>query len=918
MSSIRRRWLTTCMIGWAGVWAMAGGGPQNVLVVVNNASLDSLEIGRHYAVTRGIPDRHICHVTIPPDSVNLAVTNFLTSVVARVHAHIANHGLSNQIDYIVFVQDLPSRVNDTEGATAVMFYGFKYAPSFWQAGCNLPTNTRSFYFQAERAFRHADVYGSTNYYLSTFLLADHLARARTNILRSVQSDGSTPTGTYYLNKSADPYRNIRYLRFDAFDFAARFIPNFPTFIYGSAYPHSNVLALCDGASGYTSNFWTHTEFARGSLADHLTSVGGRIYDTTHGQSTVLDWMKKGVAGSYGTVSEPCNYLEKFPDPLYLYWYARGFNLAESYWMSVANPHMGLFVGDPLTAPFAQPPAVSIVSPANHETVSGVVTMEVTAASSRKVQRVDLFVDGLYAGTLTNLQPQAGNIITVQVADATYTYIVGPTDTLYSAVAGIASSINSTQRWVRAEAWGDRLLLMYTNYGHAAGSMSLAAQCAIGTGTELRIWADLPATNFLESTYFAREGIRIRTLTSGGANTGDTITCVITLTNGIVASNRIVASQGQSASSLMSALMNAINSDPLLTSTDGVVAVDLVPYSTLATCWLQARSPGPAGWRLHVAFSLTQAIPGQGVNTNDTFKDYFNDNQDVMTARGTIFFSCGRETVNVQQAWSATDLPNGPHEIRVVAYDGTAVEAQGHAITRIVVSNSPFACEIIAPTNGYEVLLGSNVWVDILFTNAPGLVTQTVLYAEGKPAAHWLGAPASTQINTRFFGVGPLTLQARVWSGTESAVSPTVTVSVVMSPTIDTDGDGLPDYWEQQHYATYQFGSAHDMDMDDMSNYEEYVADTDPTNAVSKFFIASISRTPTNTIEIMFPSSTARVYSVLYNDSFTAGDFDAWQTASPVPFPAVSTNTTWVDDGSETPSHPLLATGRVYRVRVLLP
>lgn len=900
--------------------ALGGGGPQNVLVVVNDESLDSLAIGRYYATQRGIPDRNICHLSVPPDAVNLATNQFQTSVVARIHSHIAEFGLTNQIDYIVLVQDLPSRVNDSEGATAVLFYGFKNAPTYWMAGCNLPTNTKSFYYQAERAFHRQDSYGGTNYYLGTLLLADRIPRAISNVDRSVFADGTSPTGTMYLNKSADVYRNIRYLRYDDFDFTARFFSNFPGYVFGSAYPHSNIIALCDGVPNYSSNFWNNTTFSAGAIADHLTSYGGRLKDPSTGQSTVMDWMKAGVAGSYGTVTEPCAYLEKFPSPLALFWYARGFNLAESYWMSVANPHMGLFVGDPLTAPYAKSPSVQIISPADGSTVSGIVTVEVAATvSSGFIRSIELFLDDLWFQTLTNIQPRSGNIATIRVDTVTYTYVVGPTDTLYSTVARLADSVNASQQWVRAQAYGDRLVLVWTNYGVLAGALSCSASTAVGSADELTLYARVLQTNFLESQYFAREGIQISSYTSAGANSGDTVSCVITLTNGLVITNRIVASQGQSVSSIMTALMNSINTHPDLMSTDGIAAVDYVPYSTLANAYLQARKPGPEGWNLYVDFVITQAIFGSGLRTNDTFHDHFNDNDDVLTARATILFASGRESVTAHAVWNTSLWPDGRQQIWAVAKEGSAIEAQGHAWVTVVVSNSPFQTWLIAPTNGTSTTVGSNITVELAVTNAAGAVVEAILYAEGKPAVVWTNPPFVTNLSTRFYGVGTLTLygEARDSAGRRSR-SPPVTVTITMSSTIDTDADGLPDAWEQLYFPTYWYGATNNLDSDELSNYGEYIADTDPWDAGSVFRILNLSRETNNDVRISFLASTQRLYTIQFNEEFIHGAFNAWQSTTSSPFWGSGGTMAWIDDGSETPAHPSLATGRVYRVRVELP
>ncbi|MFY9459227.1 MAG: TIGR03790 family protein [Aquabacterium commune] len=92
----------------------------------------------------------------------------------------------------------------------------------------------------------------------------------------------------------------------------------------------------------------------GALADHLTSSGGAL-DGGHGQSTVLEWIASGATASHGSVSEPCNHLQKFPHPaLLLQHYVRGSTAIEAYWKSVAWPQQSLFVGEPLAAPFAAP------------------------------------------------------------------------------------------------------------------------------------------------------------------------------------------------------------------------------------------------------------------------------------------------------------------------------------------------------------------------------------------------------------------------------------------------------------------------------------------------------------------------------------------------------------------------------------
>ena len=67
-----------------------------------------------------------------------------------------------------------------------------------------------------------------------------------------------------------------------------------------------------------------------------------------------DWIASGATASYGTVSEPCSHLQKFPHPqVLLLHYLQGSSVIEAYWKSVAWPQQGVFIGEPLAAPFAR-------------------------------------------------------------------------------------------------------------------------------------------------------------------------------------------------------------------------------------------------------------------------------------------------------------------------------------------------------------------------------------------------------------------------------------------------------------------------------------------------------------------------------------------------------------------------------------
>jgi hypothetical protein len=84
---------------------------------------------------------------------------------------------------------------------------------------------------------------------------------------------------------------------------------------------------------------------------------------------------------------------------------------------------------------------------------------------------------------------------------------------------------------------------------------------------------------------------------------------------------------------------------------------------------------------------------------------------------------------------------------------------------------------------------------------------------------------------------------------------------VMNPAGDLDGDGLPNYWEQRYGTTTGLVASVDNDSDGFINADEYVADTDPTNAASFFEISGFLALTNQTVT--FIGSTGRQYQVFY-------------------------------------------------------
>src|SRR5262249_30857823 len=126
--------------------------------------------------------------------------------------------------------------------------------------------------------------------------------------------------------------------------------------------------------------------------------------------------------------------------------ARGFSLAECYYQGLTNPYQGIMVGEPLAAPFAQPASAFWVSPPPNTILSGTTNLSVQFTPSdmnHPVQQVDLFVDGQWQQTLTNIPPAPGNLLEITINGHTVDYTVPSSATIQTVASGLTEMINSS-------------------------------------------------------------------------------------------------------------------------------------------------------------------------------------------------------------------------------------------------------------------------------------------------------------------------------------------------------------------------------------------------------------------------------------------------------------------------------------------
>jgi hypothetical protein len=103
------------------------------------------------------------------------------------------------------------------------------------------------------------------------------------------------------------------------------------------------------------------------------------------------------------------------------------------------------------------------------------------------------------------------------------------------------------------------------------------------------------------------------------------------------------------------------------------------------------------------------------------------------------------------------------------------------------------------------------------------------------------------------------------------------VFATLSVLPDADNDGIPDEWETGHGLNPASAADRDADADGdgMKNWEEYIAGTDPTNALSYLRVENVwsGATSNQQVRIKFNAVANKTYTVLSRDGLGAGSWN---------------------------------------------
>ncbi len=311
----------------------SGLGAARLGIIYNLDDPSSEGIARHYAQRRAIPTENVL-------GVHLGRTDVIAPAVFIPERNALIMRLPSSVESLALVWSRPYAVGCMSVTTAM---AAGYRPEFCEPGCGVT---------AENPLYDADDWlpaDTVGWWPAMLLPTADAGLAQALIERGLRADhGSTP-GTVYLERTADGARNVRAATYAQIELMEKDFVRIVDFTAPITHELPDAIAFFTGAVRVDDMAAIH--FLPGAAADHLTSTGGVLYGGS--QMSALAWLEQGATATYGSVSEPCNHLGKFPDiEVFLRHYLHGETVLEAYWKSVKMPGQGLFVGEPLASPYA--------------------------------------------------------------------------------------------------------------------------------------------------------------------------------------------------------------------------------------------------------------------------------------------------------------------------------------------------------------------------------------------------------------------------------------------------------------------------------------------------------------------------------------------------------------------------------------
>ncbi len=337
--------------------------PQNVLVVVNDASPTSRSIGEYYALRRSIPARNVCHLHTTTDEF-ISRVQYGPEIATPIAEYLKANNLVESILYIVTTMGVPLKIPGGDGlggdaasvdSELTLLYSDIMGTSHPLPG-SIPN---PFFGRINEKFSHPEF----PIYLVTRLAAYNFNDVKGIVDRALLAanrgkfvidlaNGANPQGETWLANAASLLPADRVV----LDKTSTVLMH-----------QSDVIGYASWGSNDTNRHerFLGFEWLPGAIMTEFVSTNARTFERPPASWTLSDWnsphrwfagspqtvtsdyIHEGATGASGHVYEP--YLTMTPRPdILLPAYYKGRNLAESYYLAIPRlSWQNIVVGDPL-------------------------------------------------------------------------------------------------------------------------------------------------------------------------------------------------------------------------------------------------------------------------------------------------------------------------------------------------------------------------------------------------------------------------------------------------------------------------------------------------------------------------------------------------------------------------------------------
>ena len=351
-------------------------GPDNVLLVINEKSPASVEIGEYYAARRGLRPNHVLRLDTAATE-TIQRSDYNRTIDLPIGAWLTRESLQDEVLYIVLTKGIPLRIAGTSGRDGTVASVDSELSLLYRKLVGTATSTlgpsANPYFLGDKKIAEARRF--TRFDQDIFLVTRLDGFSVTDVKRLIDrglapsADGKVVLdqkatlidrgGDRWLQQTAErlrgPLPDDRIVLENTKATAASSGPVLGYFSWGSNDPSNQLrrfgLEFSPGAIGGMFVSSDGRTFAEPPAAWKPSSPGGGPVFGGSFQSLAGDLIRDGITGVAAHVDEP--FLDATVRPQVLFpAYVAGFNLAESFYL--AMPFLSwqtVVIGDPLCAPF---------------------------------------------------------------------------------------------------------------------------------------------------------------------------------------------------------------------------------------------------------------------------------------------------------------------------------------------------------------------------------------------------------------------------------------------------------------------------------------------------------------------------------------------------------------------------------------